>query len=178
MKHVVRKAFIDYEKEEKFLNKMSSMGLALTDYSWCRYVFEDAPKGEYIYRIELLENLATHPESRKYIEFMEETGAEFVCSYFRWVYFRRKASEGEFNIYSDIDSRMKHYKRIFLLFFVLTAANLAAGISNLLIGVAQQTFNLYLSILSFSLTAVMTIALLIPTGRRIRRLKKEKYIRE
>ena len=49
MKHIVRKAYVDYEKEE-----MSAKGAALTNYSWCKYTFEDTPKGEYIYRIELL----------------------------------------------------------------------------------------------------------------------------
>lgn len=47
MNHIVRKAFFDYEKEEKYLNEMSAKGLALTDYTQFRYVFQDAPKGEY-----------------------------------------------------------------------------------------------------------------------------------
>jgi hypothetical protein len=37
MKHVVRKAFFDFKKEEKYLNEMSVKGLALTDCTWCRY---------------------------------------------------------------------------------------------------------------------------------------------
>jgi hypothetical protein len=61
MKHIVWKAYWNFEKEEKYLNEMSSKGLALTDYSWCRYVFEEAPRGEWVYRIELLENYPTHP---------------------------------------------------------------------------------------------------------------------
>lgn len=33
MKHIVRKAYWNYEKEEKRLNEMSAKGMALTDYS-------------------------------------------------------------------------------------------------------------------------------------------------
>jgi hypothetical protein len=112
MKKIIKKAFWDFEKEEKWLNEMAVKGLAMTDYSWCRYVFNSSEPGEYIYRIELLKEPVTHPESEKYINFMEDTGAEFVGSYMKWVYFRKKASEGEFEIYSDTDSKIAHYKKI------------------------------------------------------------------
>lgn len=72
MKLVIRKAFFDFEKEEKFLNDMSANGLALTDYSWCKYVFEDAPKNEYIYRLELLETPFSHPKSQEYIQWRKQ----------------------------------------------------------------------------------------------------------
>ncbi len=42
MRQVIRTIFFDVEKEENWLNSMSAMGLALIDYSWCRYVFEQA----------------------------------------------------------------------------------------------------------------------------------------
>ncbi len=44
MIHVVRKLFWDFEKEEQWLNEMSAKGMALTHYSWCKYVFTDSPK--------------------------------------------------------------------------------------------------------------------------------------
>ena len=104
MKHIVRKAYWDFEKEEAWLNEMSARGMAMTDYSWCRYVFEDAPNRQYIYRIELLENMPTHPESIAYLRFLEESGVEYVASYMRWVYLRKPAADGPFDIYTDIDS--------------------------------------------------------------------------
>ena len=97
MKYVIHKAIWNYEKEEQWLNEMSAKGLAFTDYSWCRYVFTDAPAGQYIYRIELLENMPTHPESQSYLRFLEESGVEFVSSYMRWVYLRKPASDGAFD---------------------------------------------------------------------------------
>ena len=83
MKFVIWKAYWDYEKEERWLNEMSARGLAMSDYSWCRYVFVDAQKGEYNYRIELLENMPTHPESMAYLRFLEESGVEVVTTYMR-----------------------------------------------------------------------------------------------
>jgi len=57
----VWKAFLDYEKEEKWLNEMVAKGFAMTAYSWCHYTFENCVPGEYIYRIELLEHSVNHP---------------------------------------------------------------------------------------------------------------------
>ena len=135
MKTIVRKAYWNYEKEEKWLNEMSAKGFALTDYSWCRYVFSDCEPGEFVYRLELLENLPSHPESLKYIRFMEENDAEYVASYMRWVYFRKKVSARAFDIYSDIESKIKHYQRIIRLFSVIAFGNLVAGGSNVYIGI-------------------------------------------
>lgn len=183
MKHIVRKAFFDYEKEEKYLNEMSAKGLALTDYTWCRYVFMDAPKSEFIYRIELLENPVEHPESQNYIKFMEETGVEFVASYNRWVYFRRRSSEGEFDIYSDIDSKTKHYKRIRMLFLFVTILNLAIGCLNLFYGNMQSSMgirpiNSYIAIFSIVIGLLILVFLVLPLSKKINYLEKEKEVRE
>jgi len=183
MKHVVRRAFIDYEKEERWLNEMAAKGLALTDYSWCRYVFEDTTPGEYTYRLELLENVAIHPESRKYIEFLEETGVEQVAAYMRWVYFRKKTKDGPFNLYSDIDSKLKHYQRVFQLWFVLAVAELLIGFSNTMVGFSQTaTGHIYLNgwlglpLMAFGL--LLVFGLVIPLHKKIKRLKAEKEVME
>lgn len=183
MKYIVRKVFFDYEKEEKYLNKMSAKGMALTDYTWCRYVFQDAPKGEYIYRIELLENPVNHPESQNYIKFMEETGVEFVASYHRWVYFRRRAAEGDFDIYSDIDSRIKHLKRIMFLFSSLTMLNFALGCLNLFYGNMELSigvipFNTFIGVLTSAIGLVLLGLLVLPLNKKIKSLEKEKEVRE
>lgn len=109
MKHVIRKPYWSFENEEKWLNDMAAQGLALTSYSWCRYEFEDSDKETYTYHIELLDHSAKHPISKKYIAFLEETSIEHVSTYMRWVYLRKKTSDGPFNLYSDIDSKIASY---------------------------------------------------------------------
>ena len=128
MKKHVWKLYMNYEKEEAWLNTMSAKGLAFTDYFLFRYTFEDSEPGEYIYRIELLENLPGHPESRKYLNFMAENGIEQISSWNRWVYFRKRAADGPFDIYSDIDSRIAHYKRIATLFFIVMIIEISLSI--------------------------------------------------
>ncbi|MCL2493044.1 MAG: DUF2812 domain-containing protein [Clostridiales bacterium] len=134
MRKVVWKLFVDYEKEEKWLNDMAAKGLAFEDYSFARYVFSDCKPGEYIYRIELLENSFRNPESQQYLSFMSETGAEPVANWFRWIYFRKKAAEGVFELYSDIESKIAHFNRIMWLFFIIMCMEIVIGLSNINIG--------------------------------------------
>ncbi|MCL2539556.1 MAG: DUF2812 domain-containing protein [Oscillospiraceae bacterium] len=129
MKSVVWKWFLNFEKEEEWLNTMSAKGFALIDYFFCRYLFQDSAPGEYIYRIELLEHPPTHPESQQYLNFMSENGSECISSWIRWVYFRKRSESGPFDIYSDIDSRIAHYRRVGTLLLCIAVAEFCIGSS-------------------------------------------------
>ena len=139
MRKTIRKWFWvwEFDKEEQWLNEMAAKGLALIGTGFCRYDFEDCAPGEYQVRLELLENQPAHAESQKYIGFIEETGAEQVGQFLRWVYFRKKTATGPFDLYSDLESRIKHLKRIIALILPISLANLAIGFSN--VGNAMTT---------------------------------------
>ena len=126
MKTVIRKAYVDYEKEEKWLNHMAARGLRLVRYSWCRYEFEDSAPGAYEYRIELLNEMPTHPESKKYLEILAENGIHMVTSYMCWVYFEKNTAEGPLILHSDTPSRMVHYHKIMSLQLILFLCTLPA----------------------------------------------------
>ena len=132
MRKTVRKWFWvwDFDKEEQWLNEMAAKGLALIGTGFCRYDFEDCTPGEYQVRLELLENHLNHAESQKYTQFIESTGAEQVGNYFRWVYFRKKAADGPFDLYSDLDSRIAHLEKIAKLMLIVAVANLLIGVVN------------------------------------------------
>ena len=185
MKRVEWKFYIDYEKEEAWLNSMSEKGFAFTDFFLCRYAFEDSGPGEYIYRIELLENLPGHPESRKYLNFMEENGVEYISSWARWVYFRKKASAGPFDIYSDIESRVAHYRRIATLFFVVMILEISLSIPQFSIWLDHvsggyrggTTFNLGAGVLLLCLAAIFFNGW-NSTRKKMKELLLEKNLRE
>lgn len=174
MKTIIRKIYVNYEKEEKWLNEMSAKGYALVDYSFCRYVFTDCEPGEYIYRIELLENMPSHPMSKKYLSSMEENGIEHIASYVRWVYFRKKAADGAFDIHSDINSKISHYQRIQQLYAVV----LFMGFANVIIGLSSHhSMNILNLIIGCSLLSLF-FTLSYQLRKKINFLKKEKNIRE
>lgn len=133
MRRTVRKWFWvwDFDKEERWLNEMAAKGLALVSVGWCRYDFEDSLPGEYRVALEMPEAYPGTAEGQKYVEFVESTGAEHVGTLNRWIYFRRKACDGGFEMFSDNASKVKHLTRImrFILFF--NALNLYNAIYNL-----------------------------------------------
>ena len=182
MKTIIRKLFYNYEKEEKWLNEMAAKGFALTDYTWCRYVFADCQPGEYIYRLELLEYPPTHAVSQKYIRFMEENGVEHISSYIRWVFFRKKAADGVFDIYSDAESKIKHYQKVNRLMDFFAVLAFGACAYNVYIGflIAQK------GIFPFNYATGAMVgffgAVLLFSGhsfrKKIKKLKKDKEIME
>ncbi len=179
MKQIIRKAYWNYEKEEKWLNALAAKGLAMTDYSWCRYVLEDTPPGEYVYRIELLDKLATHPESRKYIAFVEDTGAECVATYLRWAYFRKKAAEGPFELFSDNTSRIAHYKKVRAFWLGFMIIELTGFATNLSIGLTPPVSPINLVCAGVLAPLFILFAFFfVNMTRHIRRLKREQKITE
>lgn len=113
----------EFEKEERWLNEMAQEGWALAQAGFCTYTFEKTEPGEYIVRLERIDN------SPKFQSFMEELGAEAVGNCVNWAYFRRKAELGEFNMFSDIDSRVEHLNKIGKTLFLLCMANIVIGIT-------------------------------------------------
>ncbi|MDR0461603.1 MAG: DUF2812 domain-containing protein [Nitrososphaerota archaeon] len=184
MKTKIWKAFWDYEKEEKWLNEKVAKGFAMTAYSWCHYTFENCVPGEYIYRIELLEHGINHPESRRYIQFMEENCVEHVDTYRTWVYFRKKVTDGGFQIYSDLDSRIKHYKRIADTWLVIGCAELCISFSPIGMfitalenGSRYVITNAAIMILILS-TAIMFLRLWWRYTKKIKLLKRNRTVQE
>ncbi|MFZ5987560.1 MAG: DUF2812 domain-containing protein [Bacillota bacterium] len=180
-KFIIHRLFWDYEKEERWLNQMASKGMNFIDFTFARYLFEQGTPGEYIYRIELLSQPPTHPESQEYIKFMESVGVEYMGKWVRWVYFRKKASDGPFEIFSDYDSRIKHYKRVSTLFGTLGIINLLGFMFNIFNGITiGSQYNYYLSpIIALNGGVAIGFAwLVIGYTKKILRLKKEKLLHE
>lgn len=180
MRHTMHRWFWawDFEKEEKWLNEMSAKGLQLVAVGFCKYVFEESTEGEYVYRIELLNETPSNPESTSYIGFLEETGVEYIGAVMRWAYFRKKAADGAFELYSDIDSKIKHYKKIVTLLFAILPIEIIAFSTNINYYMSSRyTMNLGFIILLFTFLLLLGAGIL-RISKKINRLKKEKLIRE
>ena len=122
----IRKLFWvwDFEKEEEWLNEMALNGWVLDSVGFCTYRFVRCEPGEYTVRLEM------HPVEEDYISFMRETGAEYVGNMVAWIYFRKKAEKGSFDLFSDIDSRIGHLNRISWMLILFGGLNLLLGIMN------------------------------------------------
>ena len=132
----------DFEKEEQWLNEMAEEGWALISVS-CGFVyhFEKCEPGEYIIRIEL------NNKGESYVSFLEEMNAECVGKYINWIYMRRKSELGKFELFSDIDSKIKHLDLIGKMITVAGIFNIIIGVCNSLMPAKVGWINLLVSTL-------------------------------
>ncbi len=126
--------YYDKEKEEAWLNKMTGQGWAMTGFFLGVFTFEPCEPGKYTYQVDLPEisgMFVRRGEARReYIEFVEATGAEYVCSWAVWVIFRKETEKGAFRLYTDADSQIRLYRRIRLLFLIFLLYCAGISVSN------------------------------------------------
>ena len=179
MRTTIHKVFWawNFDKEEKWLNEMAAKGLCLISVGLFRYDFEDCEPGEYQIRMQLLKNLPGNPESRKYIEFLESTNIEHIGSIAPWVYFRKKTADGKFELFSDIESRIKHLTLIINTILFLAVLNLLSGIYNISLAIAfHNTFN-YIGLVNIAIAFFIAFGILKLRKKRST-LKKESQLFE
>ncbi len=174
MKQTIHKWFWvwDFDKEEQWLNHMAAQGKCLTGVGFCRYVFEDSAPGAWQIRMELLEHTPGSPEGREYLAFLEETGAQPVGKWIRWVYFRKQTQDGPFDLFSDNRSRMAHLTRIIRFILPLAWLNVVFGAVNLGISLLSSGANRPIGAIN------LTIGALALLGVRRLKAKRERLERD
>ena len=172
MRQTIRKWFWvwDFDKEEKWLNEMAAKGLSLVSVGFCKYEFEDSMPGEYKVCLQLLDKMPRNPESQKYIEFIEATGAEHIGNFTRWAYFRKKSVDGEFELFSDNASRIKYLSSVISFVSLITVGNWIVGINNVFIATTFPSPINYVGILNLLIGLVGTWGII----RLMRKRKKMK----
>lgn len=111
--------YFDKDKETEYLNAMAGKGYAMTGFCVGFYSFDKCRPGEYIYQVDITEGFFR--VSNDYREFMQEMGVEIVCLWGPWVILRKKAAEGPFQLYTDVESSIEHYEKIKKLFKIAIA---------------------------------------------------------
>lgn len=124
--------YFDKDKEIEWLNQMAQDGYAMTGFFAGVYTFEPCEKGEWQYQVDIGNGF--FGVKKEYSDFMEEMGIEIVQCWGPWVILRRKAAEGEFELFSDVDSRIEQYKKILILFKIVTGVELLALIYEIYAG--------------------------------------------
>lgn len=173
MEKKVKKLFTvwKFAEEEQWLNEMAADGWELTKVSVPNYTFKKETPNKYIYRLELLDPKLTKKEREDYIDFMKETGAEKIGEFSNWIYFHKNAKLGEFNIFSDLDSRIGHLKRmsqrLFTGFIIIIAALI------FLSALMVTHFSSYITPLISLVILVLVLSLLLYGWIQVNKIKKE-----
>ena len=116
------KLYFDKDKETKWLNDMADQGWAMNGFFAGFYRFEPCEKGKYSYQIDFGNEFFS--VSDDYREFMSDSDIEIIQSWGFWVFLRKLSSEGEFQLYTDVDSQIEHYKKIRNMFKAVTVLEL------------------------------------------------------
>lgn len=102
--------YFDKDEEQVWLKEMCLKGWGFKKFFLGFYTFEECEPGEYNYQIDLLDNW--NGDKKNFASFMEESGVEVVGQWYRWVFIRKKASNGPFEMYTDLESKIAQYNRI------------------------------------------------------------------
>ncbi|WP_107948938.1 DUF2812 domain-containing protein [Lysinibacillus parviboronicapiens] len=155
---------------EKWINDMALQGWHLQKFTWARFTFERGEKGSYIYRHDEIERLAT-PYEDDYLEFLQAAGIELVDRSGNIVFFRKSASEGPFELYTDKKTKISNLSKKMTLLLSLLLLNLVFGITGLsgdFSGPATDWLGLTVNIAN-----VLIVLLLIIPFFRLVRLRKQ-----
>ncbi|MDO4710938.1 MAG: DUF2812 domain-containing protein [Peptostreptococcaceae bacterium] len=123
-------AWWESEKEELWLNEMADRGWELLSCGIFKYTFREDPDELYYVRTQSLSYPYGSEKRREYIRFMEETGAEVIEDNSSKIYFKRKRSLGEFEIFSDHKNRIRQLRNYILYILPIMLSNAVAAFLN------------------------------------------------
>ena len=114
--------YYDKDKEEVFLNEMSTRGYAMKRFFLGLYTFEKCQPGEYTYRVDLISDKTVEQRNELY-DLIRGSGGELVQTWGIWAIFRKK---GNFELYTDPESQIKQFERIRKIFIRLAIVEFPA----------------------------------------------------
>lgn len=114
--------YLDKDKETAWINEMAAQGYALTGFCIGFYKFEECEPGKYTYQIDFGDKMFAVDDN--YREFMAENNVEIVCLWGYWIILRKLTTDGEFELYTDVDSSIEHYTKILKMFKIVTIIEL------------------------------------------------------
>ncbi|WP_427110065.1 DUF2812 domain-containing protein [Lysinibacillus xylanilyticus] len=115
---------------EKWVNEMASQGWLLKKFTWIRFTFERGEPGSYIFRHDELERSGASYED-EYLDFLKSSGIEQVDRSGNFVFFRKPANDGPFELYSDKKNKMSKLSQKISLLLSLILLNLIIGVIGL-----------------------------------------------
>lgn len=163
--------YYDKDIEEDWLQEMSYNGWAFKKFFLGFYTFKPCEAGEYNYQIDMLDNW--NGDKDDYSSFMADTGVEVIGQWWRWVYLRKKAVDGPFEMYTDNLSKINQYTRIKRFFTVFLVLEIICFLIELLAAIETG----YLLYMGFTvLLGIIALAMLRLTWKcqwKIDQLKRE-----
>lgn len=161
--------YYDKDVEEEFLNNMSQKGYELKNFCCGFYTFEKDESAGYTYRIDCIGNKSKE-ELEDYMELIHDMGAILVKRWGPWLILKKK---GEFELYTDLESKIKLYSKIRNMFFCLFIVEVLCAI---IVFNGLMAYMNAISCFNFIIICAVIIAFLRQVEKcneKIKMLKKE-----
>lgn len=97
--------FVDFDKEEEWLNNMSANGLCLWHTNGVIYRFKECKPGEFVFQIDFDEKESSTNED--YVAFRANCGDKFVHQWKNKIYWKRASSEGPFESEDNVQAKLR-----------------------------------------------------------------------
>lgn len=163
--------YYDKDKETTWINEMAAQGYALTGYCMGFYKFEECEPGKYTYQIDFGDKMFS--VDNNYREFMAENNIEIVSLWGYWIILRKLASDGEFELYTDVDSSIEHYTKILKMFKIVTIIELICFMVEVL-GAMNGAGIGFFGMLLIGAIVIVCMRATLSTKRKIAELKERK----
>lgn len=163
--------YLDKDKETAWLNEMAAQGYALTGFCIGFYKFEECEPGKYTYQIDFGDKMFA--VDNNYREFMAENNVEIVCLWGYWIILRKLTVDGDFELYTDVDSSIEHYTKILKMFKVVTIIELIGFFVEVL-GAMHGAGIGFFGMLIIGAIVIGCMRATISTKRKIAELKERK----
>lgn len=168
------KIFFDIEKETKWLNSLASQGCRLTAKQGFTYSFKPCKDGQYLYQVERRRPFSTK-ENKDYMDFASSLDINIVSTQFGWFYFEKENDGKEFNIFTDVPSKISHYKNLIITLLIIGLLNFSILNSN---PRGPYIFNISFPFVANSIMLIAIVVTIVKYLLKIHNLKKEKSIIE
>ena len=170
-------------KEEAWINEMAEHGYGLVSAGRVTYEFEDIEDGKYKYKALFVRGSFTSEKNREFLKFMEEMGVHNTghVSYpgRTVIYLRYDSSMEDFDVYSDLDSKIEYEKTLVSYLLFAAIMNLIAWVLNMFIFFTNcvRGYPSYISLVC-ALNLVLAVILIKNILKHVNKIKEYKVERE
>ncbi|NLY36531.1 MAG: DUF2812 domain-containing protein [Tissierellia bacterium] len=165
------RVYFDKDTEQDWIMEMSNQGWAFENFFLGVYTFKPSEPGEYIYQIDLLDDWMG--DKKDFSEFMEDSGVEVVAQWYRWVFLRKRAEEGPFEMYTDIESKIVQYKRMEKFFLVILILESIIFLVEFLAAIRTRSMALIIATILIGLIVMILFHNVLKCKEKIEALQKE-----
>lgn len=164
--------YFDKDKETTWLNEMAAQGWAMTGFFAGLYTFEACDPGRYSYQVDISDRFGSVSEN--YRELMSEMDIEIIQSWGYWVLLRKETTEGPFELYTDVDSRIEHYTKIRNMFKVVTIIEMLCLFFVTISASFSEEPLIWILVIILSVVVFVFTTVTMRTGDTVRKLKERK----